>query len=1044
MRGKTACWVVALVLGLVSSSALLAKPPQARTEASPIVVFWEENFPTADMTAVSRSALASALPGARFVSSGELPAALNAGTARLLVLPFGSAFPETDWGPIYRFLNRGGNLLVLGGKPFTRPAEFENGAWKLEPARMAYALRLLINRYDRTPGSAQLSFEPNEDFSFLHLPRFSWSRGFSPIARLSDESFRSRDGSAGEIDARLSTLVWGSSAGRRMSAPVVELDHLQQIFVGGRWIFLSCDPAAGFLDSDPGRGLIATLAARALRGAQIFTVSPEWPLFLPGEPWVFRVRWERYGRAEARAIRLDIRITGDGPAQERSFAFHPKEFPFTAQFSLLADSAPGFRTVTAQLFSGGKLRAIYHTGFWLRDRAWLDSGPRVSVNHHFFLINGHAAPVVGTTYMASDVQREFFMNPNPYVWNRDMAQIQEAGFNMIRTGWWTEWGQVMKQPGVVHEEMLRVFEAFLMTARQHNLTVQFNLFAFTPDVFGGGNPYLSRDAVRREKELVVPFARAFRHVPFLMWDLINEPSFSNPRMLWMTRPNGDPAELRAWNRWLDARYPSRAALAAAWRQAIVPAGSPVPLPRDSQFSPRAPYATGEFLNAIPAHDYYIFSQEQFRDWAETMRRAIRAAGSAQLITVGQDEGGAEDRPSPAWFAPAVDFTTMHSWWLNDDLLWDSLVAKQPGIPMLVQETGIQRELGLAGGPRLTERQSARLLARKMAIAMATSAGAIEWLWNTNAYMDDDNEVAIGALRPDGTEKPKAEILRRFARFARAAAPYYDHPSRAQVAIVTSQAFQYSALNPLAIEAQQKAVRALEYSCRVPSRVVAENQIANLGDPKLAILPSPMALGQAAWQDLLAYVRAGGNLLVTGSMDRNSDWQIVDRLSPLGIEAYPVHLLFHQATLALGDERIPVSFNANMQLSVDSLRTADGKSFHEISLGKGKLFLVNFPVELAQGTATAARVYAWVLAQLGIEPPFTGKISSPGVLVRPEIFAHAVLYLFESESAEAEPIDIRDRLTGAEMEFTLPALASRLVLLSRPGGRVIARYGFANH
>src|SRR2546422_7240346 len=66
--------------------------------------------------------------------------------------------------------------------------------------------------------------------------------------------------------------------------------------------------------------------------------------------------------------------------------------------------------------------------------------------------------------MASDVQREFFMSPNPYVWDQDMAELRRAGFNMLRTGWWTAWDQVMKESGVVHEEMLRALEAFLMTA----------------------------------------------------------------------------------------------------------------------------------------------------------------------------------------------------------------------------------------------------------------------------------------------------------------------------------------------------------------------------------------------------------------------------------------------------------------------------------------------------------------------------------------------------------------------------------------------------
>ena len=43
---------------------------------------------------------------------------------------------------------------------------------------------------------------------------------------------------------------------------------------------------------------------------------------------------------------------------------------------------------------------------------------------------------------------------------------------------------------------------------------------------------------------------------------------------------------------------------------------------------------------------------------------------------------------------SVDFTTNHSWWQNDSILWDSLAAKQPGEAMLIQETGLQRELNL--------------------------------------------------------------------------------------------------------------------------------------------------------------------------------------------------------------------------------------------------------------------------------------------------------------------------------------------------------------
>ena len=115
-----------------------------------------------------------------------------------------------------------------------------------------------------------------------------------------------------------------------------------------------------------------------------------------------------------------------------------------------------------------------------------------------------------------------------------------------------------------------------------------------------------------------------------------------------------------------------------------------------------------------------------------MRDTIRATGSQQLVTVGQDEGGIQDRLSPAFWGQSVDFTTNHSWWQNDYILWDSLAAKQPGEAMLIQETGLQRELNLDEIARRTPESEAALLERKIATSFIQGSGAIEWLWNTNS------------------------------------------------------------------------------------------------------------------------------------------------------------------------------------------------------------------------------------------------------------------------------------------------------------------------
>src|SRR5579864_3302596 len=66
---------------------------------SAVVVFHEAGFPAADSVAAPDSFLRGALSGAQFASSGELKERL--GSAKLLVLPYGSAFPEESWPDIY-------------------------------------------------------------------------------------------------------------------------------------------------------------------------------------------------------------------------------------------------------------------------------------------------------------------------------------------------------------------------------------------------------------------------------------------------------------------------------------------------------------------------------------------------------------------------------------------------------------------------------------------------------------------------------------------------------------------------------------------------------------------------------------------------------------------------------------------------------------------------------------------------------------------------------------------------------------------------------
>ncbi|HUO33392.1 MAG TPA: hypothetical protein VMU43_00230 [Candidatus Acidoferrum sp.] len=1002
-------------------------------ENSSIVIFYESGFPAADTSPPSRGDLEALLPGARFANAEELPRLLGESSTRLLVLPYGSAYPEADWDAIYAHLSRGGNLLVLGGRPFSRAGYHDDSGWHLREYSVRAMIPLKIDQYQETPGSAGESFETNPDV-VTKLDAFHWTQAFSPVLHLADSDVYPRQGSAGRIDSRLDTLAWGVRDGRRMSVPAMQIDHVRDDFAGGRWVFLSADLPPDFYSNGQSKEIVPALASTSLQGSEEFIAAPVLPLYLPGEPVEVAVRW--IGEATpGTALKARITISSDDLPSET--ATQTVTIPATNPVLFSAPASKGFHTISAELYEGDSLRAVYHSAFWIRDESYLRSGPRLSVDRNYFQLDGHPLAVAGTTYMSSGVQRLYFDHPNVYVWNRDMAQIHSAGLNMLRTGWWTGWDKICDEEGRPYERALRTLEAYLMTARRNGLPVQFTFFAFLPDILGGQNSYLDPQAVRRETNLISSVVARFHDVPFVAWDLINEPSFS--QHTWQMRPNGDSLELNAWNKWLSARYPDRAALADDWGFPSISPGETLPVPREEEFTPRGMYAG---FNSLKLYDFYLFAQETFADWVKHFETAIRSTGSQQLITVGQDEGGYNDRLSPAFFGPYVSFSANHSWWVNDGLLWDSLVAKQPGLPMLIQETGLQRELTLDEIARRTQPAEGSLFERKVAMSFVEGSGAIEWLWNSNDYMTEGNEVPIGALRADGTEKPVATVLRGFAKFSQQASGYLSDPQPPLVTIVTSQAAQFSAIQDLQVEAQRKAARAICYGARVSASILAENEIAKLGSPRLVILPSAQALADSTWQALLNYVSTGGNLLVTGPVDRDPHWHRVERAKGLRLNAPAVALTAHTAEVRVNGEAIPMSFDQQAQSWLEEVRMPGDDGFTSISYGKGHIYWAAYPVELANGTAPATKLYSAVLKLAGIEPEFELKTNvSPGVLIYPTVLRDSVLYVIESESDQDQNIDLRDKATGGELKFSLASQHAAVAILRKSDGAIVARYGF---
>jgi hypothetical protein len=619
----------------------------------------------------------------------------------------------------------------------------------------------------------------------------------------------------------------------------------------------------------------------------------------------------------------------------------------------------------------------------------------------------------------------------------------------VRTGvWMSNLRFVEPLTDEANERFLRNLEAYLLCARRHNIIVNFTFFAFVPRSSIGDmqsppnvpapsipNPYTDPSSVGVEQSYVLSVVRRFKDVPWLCWDLINEPSFSNPRRIFHGNvPNDDPTEVAAWRKWLQGKYPTIAALAAAWSVTPDQLGSfdSIPLPSDVDLT-FSRYGDADHVRAV---DYNLFAQDMFTDWVHTMVGAIRSTGSKQLIDVGQDEGGVTDRLLNQFYsAGGLSFTTNHTYWNDDSLLWDSVVATRPGIPNIVGETGYQPVWSPNGTWRYDEIAGASLLERKWALGFAAgNSGVVPWDW--------DREVDFGIRRSDGSAKSWEFMLRDVAQFAEKAAPFATAIQQPQIAIVLPQSLQLSVLNSQALAAQQTAVRALYQFARGEAYAVGEYQIELLGNPRLILLPSSFVLTSTAWDAILAKVHDGATLLITGPFDDDAHFLSTKRQDAVGLEYAQGLLAFREDHLKWPEGEGKLTFPGDRTTYLMRSVLPDGTNWAERNVGKGKILFAALPIELNNNLQTVGDIYRYAMKVAGVNGGYSTAVQSPGVLICPTRFPHATLYVLTSESAQGADVSFQDRASGKELNGHLDPGRAALLLVS-DDGKLAASYNWTN-
>ena len=535
-----------------------------------------------------------------------------------------------------------------------------------------------------------------------------------------------------------------------------------------------------------------------------------------------------------------------------------------------------------------------------------------------------------------------------------------------------------------------------------------------------------------------------KNVKDIIWDLINEPTFANPKHLWSVRITMSLKKCLVGILKKRFNEPSEVKLADVlkdkWR--LRNDENPFELPKMEDFDN---YNIAVKRRPLKALEFRLFAQEIFRNWAQEMAITLKKTGNPkQLVTVGQDEAGTADSPSTQFHADVLELTGLHNWWANDDLLWDAVVSKAPEKPNLVQESGIMFYENQEGKAWRTDKNAADLLSRKMGLSLgANGAGFIEWIWNINPFMDNENEAAIGFHRVSGTAKKELTHFSQIAKFANENKQYFKEKVDEKTVLVIPHSYQFLPRN-YAQEATRKAVRVFHYYCRHTLRAVSEygfeSVLREKEAPKLILLPSVNCFNQNAWQQLMELKKRGAVIALTGYFADDEHLLPQNRFPDIGLSAKfsgisaPVS---PNETVNINGENFVVHFSGEKIQQVRRAENSNGVRFENVYL-KDNVLWNYIPLEIGENLEAIQAFYKLALKEAGLSPYFSLENETPSILIRPTEFENAILYLLINESSRYEYLRLTHLPTKTPINIGLEGEENVLLLLEKETGKIIAK------
>ncbi|MCL5097253.1 MAG: beta-galactosidase, partial [Candidatus Omnitrophica bacterium] len=614
--------------------------------------------------------------------------------------------------------------------------------------------------------------------------------------------------------------------------------------------------------------------------------------------------------------------------------------------------------VEAVLAVGGVPMDRIESGFVREDTAVLHLGPELRFVNNYFTLNRRPVFLFGSDDYSTVYSSA---SENPLTWSQELSAARDAGMNLYENL------QYIKPGHKLEDSDWRVFLAL------NQLTQKYRLI-FMPGMLIGHDVAVGDEALAEQSALCLDYARHLADTPGLLY-YINGDYQNNPSQL--------TKDVRIlWNRWLKLQYDTTDQLRSAWG---IPINTELgnidfPPPNSGRWDDPAAVDKMRFQNWLvarwnEAHVKAVRRQDALHPITSEYYSSPFAGIDLRLSIDGQDVSniGFFDRPG-------LDLDN-----LPLRLRWNDLRLRGKGISL--GEYGVKTHPAwtVSNGARdyhirRTEEEQEQLFLTVAHYALGMGASKVQnWCLR-------DGQASVfpwGIFYPNQLVWKDIAYVHRNESFVwRHFTPVYSPPS---LAVCLSTQLRLGNSDGLGAEIADRTfadLLALHYDFGV----IDDDRIDEIPPTvKVMIYPSPFTLTGDTYRKVLAWVRHGGTILITGdfSYDAIRQRTATARLEELAGVRLMTTFYPNVSRQNGHDAQAEFSWNGmtthNVRLCIgvkpvlaDTLgQTSDGQpALVRASVGSGRVYFFPDPIDLAgdeSAKTTRRELYGAFLEDASLKP-----------------------------------------------------------------------------